>query len=353
MKTHTRSALAALALAALTLAAHTRVQAQNAPAPFSPQGESFTVLMPGQPATTEQRLRGGRLSVRGWRYESNAGDGATYLVLSLRDPANVGERLIAEYDMSRRFGPTSYYLDAIAELVWQALVRDEFERHRKERHEGEHPSMTYQREFILREMPAREYSVKLPRASGHAYVAADGPRIYVVAALAPLGAPDAPLRRFVNSFLLKGQPPPTATLAVDPALVPKEGAGTGGVGPGRRIGPGVGGVAGPGESGGGGPVSYSRPFTKREVTRRAQITSKPQPVYTEDARKFGVTGSVFVSMVLGASGQVEQTLAFSRLPHGLTRKAVEAARAVKFKPAEKDGRKVSQYALIQYNFNIY
>jgi outer membrane biosynthesis protein TonB len=43
----------------------------------------------------------------------------------------------------------------------------------------------------------------------------------------------------------------------------------------------------------------------------------------------------------------------SRLPDGLTEKAIEAARRISFTPAEKDGRKVSQYVTIEYNFNIY
>jgi hypothetical protein len=32
---------------------------------------------------------------------------------------------------------------------------------------------------------------------------------------------------------------------------------------------------------------------------------------------------------------------------------MEAARRIQFTPAEKDGHRVSQYATINYNFNIY
>jgi hypothetical protein len=41
------------------------------------------------------------------------------------------------------------------------------------------------------------------------------------------------------------------------------------------------------------------------------------------------------------------------LSHGLTARAVEAMRKIKFEAAVKDGRPVSQYATIQYHFNIY
>ncbi|MBD0373542.1 MAG: energy transducer TonB, partial [Pyrinomonadaceae bacterium] len=41
------------------------------------------------------------------------------------------------------------------------------------------------------------------------------------------------------------------------------------------------------------------------------------------------------------------------LPDGLTEKAIAAARQIKFVPAQKDGRNVSQYIQIEYNFNLY
>jgi TonB family protein len=130
----------------------------------------------------------------------------------------------------------------------------------------------------------------------------------------------------------------------------------GGVGPGRGGNTGGGdrrdGGGGPGGGGGGGP-DYSKPFPAREVTRKAQITSKPEPLYTEEARKNQVTGTVRLRLILGASGSVSGITPVSRLPDGLTEKAIEAARRISFTPAEKDGRKVSQYVTIEYNFNIY
>jgi len=130
----------------------------------------------------------------------------------------------------------------------------------------------------------------------------------------------------------------------------------GGVGPGRGGNTGGGdrrdGGGGPGGGGGGG-TDYSKTFAAREVTRKAQITSKPEPLYTEEARKNQVTGTVRLRLILGASGSVSGITPVSRLPDGLTEKAIEAARRISFTPAEKDGRKVSQYVTIEYNFNIY
>ncbi|MGH9944267.1 MAG: energy transducer TonB [Pyrinomonadaceae bacterium] len=137
----------------------------------------------------------------------------------------------------------------------------------------------------------------------------------------------------------------------------------GGVGPGEGggVGPGRGGNTGGGDrndggggpGGGGGGTDYSRVFKTSEVTRKATILSKPEPQYTEEARKNSVTGEVTLRVVLSSSGQVTSITPQKRLPDGLTEKAIAAARQIRFTPAEKDGRPVSQYATIVYNFHIY
>ncbi len=142
------------------------------------------------------------------------------------------------------------------------------------------------------------------------------------------------------------------------------GSGTGGgvgSGEGGGVGPGRGGNTGGGDrrdggggpGGGGGGTDYNRTFKSGEVTRKAQIISKPEPLYTEEARKNQVTGTVRLRIILNASGSVSGISPITRLPDGLTEKAIEAARKISFTPAEKDGRKVSQYLQIEYNFNIY
>lgn len=184
--------------------------------------------------------------------------------------------------------------------------------------------------------------------------------------------------------------PTPATIVADPVLFPTDtrniaygdpkskstetssGPGTGngigngtgggvGTGEGGGVGPGRGGNTGGGDrhdggggaGGGGGGTDYDRVFSARDVSRKAQVTDKPEPLYTEEARKNQVTGTVTLSMVLNANGTVTNIAAVSRLPDGLTEKAIEAARRIRFIPAEKDGHKVSQYAKIMYNFNIY
>ncbi|MFL6257727.1 MAG: energy transducer TonB [Pyrinomonadaceae bacterium] len=138
------------------------------------------------------------------------------------------------------------------------------------------------------------------------------------------------------------------------------GMGTGdgtGLGPGRGYNTGGGdpnlGGGGPGGGGGGAPVDYNRPFKQSEVTRKALITFKPEPGFTEEARKNNVTGVVRLRAILHASGGIQSISVVKGLPDGLTEKAITAARQIRFTPAEKDGRAVSQYVVLEYNFNIY
>jgi protein TonB len=112
------------------------------------------------------------------------------------------------------------------------------------------------------------------------------------------------------------------------------------------------GLGGGGEGGGTG-MDYSKTFTGRDVTVKAKILSKPEPGYTEEARKNQVTGTVTIKAVLSASGQVTNIRAVNSLPYGLTEKAIAAARLIKFSPAVKDGHTVSQWIQIEYNFNLY
>jgi TonB family protein len=182
--------------------------------------------------------------------------------------------------------------------------------------------------------------------------------------------------------------PVAATVVADPMLVPPDarvlpygdykskstdpssGPGTGngiGSGQGGGIGPGEGGGLGPGRGGnmgggdfnaggggpGGGGGGYDRIFTGKDVTAKARLISKPEPQYTEDARKNQITGTVVLKVVFASSGQVTNIRTVSGLPFGLTERAIAAARLIKFVPATKDGHQVSMWMQLEYNFNLY
>ncbi|HEV2864795.1 MAG TPA: TonB family protein [Pyrinomonadaceae bacterium] len=94
-------------------------------------------------------------------------------------------------------------------------------------------------------------------------------------------------------------------------------------------------------------------FPWDKVTTKAVILFKPEPAFTEEARKNNVSGVVRLRAVLGADGRVRNILVLKRLPDGLTDKAVAVARRIRFQPATLDGRPVSQMVVLEYNFNVY
>jgi TonB family protein len=145
-----------------------------------------------------------------------------------------------------------------------------------------------------------------------------------------------------------------------------EGIGTGqGLGIGRGKGPGVGpgekgnmgdgsrqlGCCGPG--GGSDRDGSDQPFAGSQVEQRARVLFKPEPTYTEDARKNQVTGTVMLRVVFASNGDVVQIRAVHTLPYGLTERAIAAARQIKFVPAVKGGHPVSVFMQLEYNFNLY
>ena len=142
-----------------------------------------------------------------------------------------------------------------------------------------------------------------------------------------------------------------------------EGLGTGngrgnGFGPGEDGNTGDGtkqtGCCGPGGSRGEGYTSGNdRLFSGSEVEQRARLLLKPEPQYTEEARRNQITGTVVLRVVFASSGEVVQIRALRQLPFGLTERAIAAARQIKFAPAMKSGHPVSVHMQLEYNFNLY
>ena len=91
-----------------------------------------------------------------------------------------------------------------------------------------------------------------------------------------------------------------------------------------------------------------------EVTTKAVILTKPKPVIPRDilTRQTWNIGAVALRMVLASDGQVRHIFVISGLPDGLTEEVIKAVREIKFTPATKDGRPVSQFLTFQYTFNL-
>lgn len=98
--------------------------------------------------------------------------------------------------------------------------------------------------------------------------------------------------------------------------------------------------------------SASGVFNQADVMRRAVILFKPEPQYTDEARNNHTSGVVRLRAVLSADGQVRNIIPIKRLPDGLTEKAIEAAKQIRFTPASVNGQPVSQFIIVEYNFYV-
>jgi TonB family protein len=86
---------------------------------------------------------------------------------------------------------------------------------------------------------------------------------------------------------------------------------------------------------------------------KAMIVYKPEPGYTEEARRKRVSGTVILRVTLSPNGDVTNIEPIQGLPNGLTERAIRVARQMRFFPARMGGRQVSQTVILEYNFNVY
>ena len=87
-------------------------------------------------------------------------------------------------------------------------------------------------------------------------------------------------------------------------------------------------------------------------TTPVAVTSKPNPVYTEQARKQHVEGEVLLQVVFTASGQVQVLRVVRGLGYGLDESAIQAAQKVRFVPAQRNGQSVDSTATLHIVFQL-
>ena len=303
---------------------------------FAPADEAFSVMLPETPSVEEERKNVEGLYVSGRRYRVKDSGDAIYTLWSFKP---VGIPVGTQND-------TEAYLDLCAELVWDMLIRAGREKARSgaEHFGGDMYAMAYQRALPSPTHPGRNYLLAVGKRRGATQIYVAGTQIYIVTALGEANVPSNP-EVFMKSFSLGA-----ASSAKDDK---PQAAGGEVVGPGRSNEKEEDRKAEAGGTKSQSPVDYSKPFPAKELSKKANIHIKPEPVYTEQARKFRVSGTVRLRLILMASGKVGGITALTKLPHGLTQKAIEAAEKIAFYPAIKDGRPVSQYVTIEYNFHIY
>lgn len=87
-------------------------------------------------------------------------------------------------------------------------------------------------------------------------------------------------------------------------------------------------------------------------TEGVALLSKPNPVYTEEARRLGIEGEVLLDVVFLATGQIKINGVMKGLGHGLDEAAIRAAQQIRFKPAVQEGHAVDFPATVHISFQL-
>ena len=104
-------------------------------------------------------------------------------------------------------------------------------------------------------------------------------------------------------------------------------------------------------------VAQLSPKTERQLdsgppTNPVEITYKPNPVYTEEARQLKLEGEILLEVMFGANGQLHVNRVVRGMGHGLDEAAVSAANKMKFKPALRNGTPVDSTAIVHVVFQL-
>jgi len=132
------------------------------------------------------------------------------------------------------------------------------------------------------------------------------------------------------------------------------GVATAGQGDGRRSGRGSAGVQSSGF--GSQEIAQNTPHIQRvdsgPPTTPVEITYKPNPVYTGEARNLKLEGEVLLEVEFAANGQLHVNRVVRGLGHGLDETAVAAANKMRFKPAMRNGQAMDSTAIVHVVFQL-
>jgi TonB family protein len=87
-------------------------------------------------------------------------------------------------------------------------------------------------------------------------------------------------------------------------------------------------------------------------TTPVEITYKPNPVYTDEARSLKLEGEVLLEVSFAATGTLHVNRVVRGLGHGLDEAAIAAANKMRFKPALRAGTPVDSTAIVHVMFQM-
>jgi TonB family protein len=88
------------------------------------------------------------------------------------------------------------------------------------------------------------------------------------------------------------------------------------------------------------------------ATTPVEITFKPNPIYTDEARSLKLQGEVLLEVSFSANGSLHVNRVVRGLGHGLDEAAAAAANKIRFKPALRNGQPVDSTAIVHVTFQM-
>jgi TonB family protein len=133
--------------------------------------------------------------------------------------------------------------------------------------------------------------------------------------------------------------------AARPSYAPPEVFGGNGTGNGSGNSTSSSGSAGTGKSG-------NTPLPEKVITSPVIVTAYVKPMYTEEARKYQITGEILLRVNFSASGKVHVIAVERGLGFGLDEQATLAAEKTQFQSALLNGVKVDTEATMHVTFDL-
>lgn len=90
-------------------------------------------------------------------------------------------------------------------------------------------------------------------------------------------------------------------------------------------------------------------YTGRDIDKKLRILDKPEPDFSAQERRHHANQKIILTTVFCGSGAVTKIRVKSGISDRVNAKAIEAARKIRFLPGEKDGKKVSQWLIVEYH----
>lgn len=99
-------------------------------------------------------------------------------------------------------------------------------------------------------------------------------------------------------------------------------------------------------------AQHERRTETASTDKPVEVLYKPRPTYTAEAKAKRIQGEVLLQVVFTSTGTVEVQRVVKGLGYGLDASAEEAARAIRFHPAEHSGQPVNFPAIVHIDFEL-